>query len=390
MEQSINLISILATNFVSILMMLMILGNKSWKINRRVVESRLLAGMIVIVVIMCFTDAIVSFYDGRTGRLVHMGVYVGNMLLFLGVVADGVVWLLLVTHYVRRNFPKKQLWFAGITSVIAVVLMIANAFYPFVFYIDAANVYHRRPFWVIYTAADYLMLLDAMIVYYSMKKKGGELKVFPMYQFIIPVIVGTIIQSTFYGVSMIWPSIAISTCGVVLGLKNEAMFSDGLTGVYNRSYLVQVKLRSRRGRATHTLMLIDVIGLHRINREYGHVQGDRILKDVAKLLSESVEEMGIVIRFSGDTFMLLINTTDSNEVNNIISAIDQNIDKYNSTISNGCRLEVAKGVETFDIAEKTADEMLSILNGKVEENKRRIVEAGEITEDNKGDSEDEF
>jgi|GEM_PF-4219586 len=78
---------------------------------------------------------------------------------------------------------------------------------------------------------------------------------------------------------------------------------DELTAIFNRrgilSYGNSLKYPSR-------VVFLDIIGLKRINNNFGHAQGDHLLKDFANILQSSVRQQDIVGRWGGDEFVVLL------------------------------------------------------------------------------------
>lgn len=102
-----------------------------------------------------------------------------------------------------------------------------------------------------------------------------------------------------------------------LKLRND---SDPLTGILNRRAFVErfTKLlaKTRQG-ARHTLILVDIDGLKRINDSFGHAVGDQALVDIARSLQGIVQDDGILGRLGGDEFLICLKNTLSQ------SAIEQ-------------------------------------------------------------------
>ncbi|XPV76999.1 MAG: diguanylate cyclase domain-containing protein [Desulfovibrio sp.] len=59
--------------------------------------------------------------------------------------------------------------------------------------------------------------------------------------------------------------------------------------------------------SSFSLILIDIDGLKQINDRLGHLDGDRVIVEVAKILSESSSEEDIAARWGGDEFLVLVN-----------------------------------------------------------------------------------
>lgn len=95
-------------------------------------------------------------------------------------------------------------------------------------------------------------------------------------------------------------------------------FHDQLTGLPNRRLLTdrleQALATGRRNGLIGVLMLIDIDYLKPVNDTYGHAVGDQLLVDVAQRLKACVRETDTVARFGGDEFVIVLNCSNSNEV----------------------------------------------------------------------------
>jgi len=94
-----------------------------------------------------------------------------------------------------------------------------------------------------------------------------------------------------------------------LELRNLSLI-DSLTGVYNRRGFFmhaeqQMKIVSR-AKKRMTLMFIDVDNLKSINDSRGHGEGDKVLAEAAKFLSEVFRESDVIARVGGDEFVVLV------------------------------------------------------------------------------------
>lgn len=96
-----------------------------------------------------------------------------------------------------------------------------------------------------------------------------------------------------------------------LYLKDQ-IFRDALTGIFNRRYfdqylLDQEMLRSRRTRREFALVLADIDHFKKVNDMHGHGVGDKVLRQVATLLSDRIRpRVDIVSRYGGDEFAILL------------------------------------------------------------------------------------
>ncbi|MDO8644083.1 MAG: diguanylate cyclase, partial [bacterium] len=88
---------------------------------------------------------------------------------------------------------------------------------------------------------------------------------------------------------------------------------DELTELYNRRYLQQILpmeiKRARRFSRPLALLMIDIDYFKKYNDAFGHIQGDKVLKEFSKLLSDNLREVDSIVRFGGEEFLILLPST---------------------------------------------------------------------------------
>ncbi|GAA0579679.1 hypothetical protein GCM10010172_75780 [Paractinoplanes ferrugineus] len=108
----------------------------------------------------------------------------------------------------------------------------------------------------------------------------------------------------------------------VAELSHQA-FHDSLTGLPNRSYLLQraeqavESAASTAGRVA--LLLLDLNGFKEVNDTAGHAAGDVLLQQVAKRLLGTVRDDDVVSRLGGDEFAILLTHDPDEEVANRVA-----------------------------------------------------------------------
>ena len=86
---------------------------------------------------------------------------------------------------------------------------------------------------------------------------------------------------------------------------------DALTGLYNRRYLdenlIKEAIRASRQHYDLYLLLIDIDNFKIYNDKYGHQQGDRLLKELAQIISRNIRKnVDSGYRYGGDEFAVTI------------------------------------------------------------------------------------
>jgi diguanylate cyclase (GGDEF)-like protein len=132
--------------------------------------------------------------------------------------------------------------------------------------------------------------------------------------------------------------------------KDVLARTDGLTDVFNRNYLEltldQVMRTIHRNGGLVSLVFIDVDDLKTVNDQRGHQVGDRVLRDLARLLAESCRETDTVARYGGDEFVVLMPGTDALGARQVLAKIDKAIEERNAAAPDETPLGASMGLQT--------------------------------------------
>jgi diguanylate cyclase (GGDEF)-like protein len=105
----------------------------------------------------------------------------------------------------------------------------------------------------------------------------------------------------------------------------RAAVRDGLTGLLNhREFffrLGQELARGTREKQPVSMLMIDLDLFKRINDTHGHLVGDSLLLEVARMLESCVREPDIVARYAGDEFAIILPNTDPEQATAIANRI---------------------------------------------------------------------
>ncbi|WP_155592702.1 GGDEF domain-containing protein [Lysinibacillus cavernae] len=133
---------------------------------------------------------------------------------------------------------------------------------------------------------------------------------------------------------------------------------DALTGVYNRATYIRKIENLLRKRKTNVpgLLLIDLDNFKQVNDQFGHVEGDYILIETARILKHEVINNGFVVRFGGDEFgIVLYDTTEQHmqQVAETILAQIRTVKHEGHAIEKWSVLSVSMGGAIYNHAEDT-------------------------------------
>jgi len=142
---------------------------------------------------------------------------------------------------------------------------------------------------------------------------------------------------------------------------------DFMTGLFNRRYYETQKERlDKSGNTPVSILVADINGVRMINDTFGHIQGDILIMETAKLLQKCCRESDILARIGGDEFAIILPYTSREKAFEILKNIRKTFDNFNSlTSETKNRISLSMGYGTKDDlnaslqnAEKEADEYL--------------------------------
>lgn len=149
-------------------------------------------------------------------------------------------------------------------------------------------------------------------------------------------------------------------------LKEEAV-TDELTKLKNYRFIANnvYNLIEEEGRKYRhiSFVMIDLDRFKAYNDTYGHLEGNKALKYVAKILLESVREGDIVTRYGGEEFLIILRGVGVKGAYKIAERIRRNVSglgsilgstghRRNVTISVGISAYPANGSNTHELIEK--------------------------------------
>lgn len=153
----------------------------------------------------------------------------------------------------------------------------------------------------------------------------------------------------------------------------QLSITDHLTGVNNRRgfyHLAEPALAAaRRDGRSCLLAFIDVDGLKQVNDRQGHVVGDALITDLARVLVATLQPSDILARLGGDEFCVLITDPEADPAA-LRAALAEVLRVFNSTDTRPYHLSTSIGLMRVQATDSsTLDELLVHADGLMYEEK---------------------
>ncbi|MBI5189371.1 MAG: GGDEF domain-containing protein [Nitrospirae bacterium] len=166
--------------------------------------------------------------------------------------------------------------------------------------------------------------------------------------------------------------------------------TDGLTGLYNHRHFQEVldKEVARAGRYGEkvSLIMLDIDDFKKLNDQYGHTFGDKVLKKLADILRESVRDSDTAARYGGEEFTVILPKVGSYQASLMAYRLLRDVTKKSQRLMRGKgSLTVSMGVSCYPDDATSRRALIELADRALYEAKRRskdtVVEYQALTRD---------
>lgn len=327
--------------------------------------------MLIVTFIATINETLSFIIDARPGFIFHILQYISNTISSASSGIIGYCWCLFVEYHIHRNFEriKKKSRILAIPLIIATILIIINLLGTgIIFDISKENVYTRGPMNFILYIFVFVYYIESIYTVHKAKYDSILVEFFPIYYFIIPCMIGTMIQGFFFGVSTIWLCVAIAFIIVYIEIQISISFIDDLSGLYNRKYMNHYLNKLQNDKPKHVYgFLMDINDFKAINDTYGHLKGDYALIQFGKILQHSIDKDSVAIRMGGDEFVIFAKLKSDEEALALKKQIKYNVRQFNLKSKEPFHLSFSIGIAKYN--GKNIDAFLSAMDDSMYEAK---------------------
>lgn len=347
-----GLINNVMLNGFSVLLLITLCVHTLRKTDERSARQKLYICTLLSTILLLVLD-LFSRFDGNLGTIYPFINQVCNFLLFLLNPILPSIWLMYVDVQIFHNEGNVKRLFAPLLILNAVnaVIVVISQFNGWYYFIDAGNIYHRGPLFILSMAFMFIPLFASFIICVRNKDKINQKQLFSLLFFPVLPIMGTILQLCIYGLAFALNAMTLSLLIVLLNMKDDVIYADYLTGIGNRKKAVTVLkecLRKSSPRRTFSLVMLDIDKFKEINDTFGHEMGDNALKASAELLKKCIRSKDYVARYGGDEFCLILETYDKKSLEAVLRRINHYVDSLNNSNTFPFKLSLTAGYAVYD------------------------------------------
>ena len=127
---------------------------------------------------------------------------------------------------------------------------------------------------------------------------------------------------------------------------------DGLTSLNNRRFglnqMQQTIIAANAGQDT-SIILMDLDWFKSINDDYGHEVGDQVLCEIAQILTHTFSDIGIVSRYGGEEFLVLLPDTGHDHAMALAEQLRENIAEHAVQLEGGAVLQITASMGLYTL-----------------------------------------
>ncbi|WP_437963673.1 diguanylate cyclase [Sorangium sp. So ce260] len=139
--------------------------------------------------------------------------------------------------------------------------------------------------------------------------------------------------------------------------------TDGLTQIHTKKYLYEALerevIRARRHERDLAILLFDIDHFRRINDVHGHLVGDFVLKEVARIVQSRIRRDQVFARYGGEEFAIILPETSLDDAEALGETVRQTVAEHVFVFQgDSIRLTVSVGVALLQDSDLAANDMI--------------------------------
>lgn len=273
--------------------------------NPKQKSMRMFAQLFLIATVLFFGETLAYIFRGNLGLFNILVTRIANLMVFAMNIAMANTYVRFVSSvFVEKGaeVSGNSVKIANIFSCINIFIVVVNLFYPWMYYFDEANYYHRNNFWYVYTLISLVVIFIGAGMAIKYRKYLKKRSFISMMLFSFIPIIATVIQSFIYGFS-------ITNLG--LGIGSFVMFAaymydwshngDEHTNMINGSRFDAVIMLIIMLLSMSVSIIACVNGIQQVTKENSEIQSRTIAQVVsAKIENEFIKPITVSQTISSD------------------------------------------------------------------------------------------
>jgi diguanylate cyclase (GGDEF)-like protein len=150
---------------------------------------------------------------------------------------------------------------------------------------------------------------------------------------------------------------------------------DGLTQAHVKRYLLEALekeiIRARRHTRELSFLMFDIDHFKKINDVHGHLAGDFVLKELARIVQGRIRRDEVFARYGGEEFAIVLPETNLEGAGALAEGLREKVEQSRFVFQNeSIRVTISIGVSTLTEQDKTSMDLIRAADAKLYEAKR--------------------
>jgi diguanylate cyclase (GGDEF)-like protein/putative nucleotidyltransferase with HDIG domain len=140
--------------------------------------------------------------------------------------------------------------------------------------------------------------------------------------------------------------------------------TDPLTGLPNARYMAlrfdEEASRARRTARPFQVVMLDLDDFKIVNDTFGHKVGDKMLREMTRIIQTQLREYDFLARYAGDEFVAIVQELAGNQVEELRGRIEAAVSEFSLHVRGGGRacVGISIGTATYGVEGETLDQLL--------------------------------
>lgn len=140
--------------------------------------------------------------------------------------------------------------------------------------------------------------------------------------------------------------------------------TDPLTGLPNARYMAlrfdEEASRARRNARPFQVVMLDLDDFKIVNDTFGHKAGDKMLREMGRIIQAQLREYDFLARYAGDEFVAIVQELVEDQVEELRHRIETAVSEFSLNVRGGAkaRVGISIGTATYGVEGETLDQLL--------------------------------
>ena len=332
-------------------------SSRQYRINK---DERIFLEVMLTGIVMFLSDIIWYIVDGVDGpafRFINVAASAGYLCSTAALSFTLLVYVdYKFCHRTEREFMVRMIFYALPLDVF-ILLTVTSQFSHLVYYVDANNVYHRGPLYIVQ-----VLLCAAYVIYatvlahltsrFLIKSRTVKKEIYSLTLASLMALSGGIIQSLVNDKPILSMTLTVAVLFIYINVQSKQIYIDTLCGINNRrqfNIYVDNLLSHKNYKKSIYLLMLDIDKFKQINDTYGHIEGDYALIQVAEILAKVCQDNSdFTARYGGDEFAVICMRQCEDEVEKLKIKIKEEVNILNKLNDKPYDISISIGSSKLD------------------------------------------